>query len=194
MSNYEPQAGSIPAQVVGYFRLNPEEHLTLDDITTKFQAGRSNIHTLMARALDCELVKRRKDADGNWIYEAGPQLRPVNLPVFSDTAKPAERHRRPDTDMESMTICDDPLPANRASPTNKYVPLFQQLKPGQCIKCAPDDVARISHAMRKWIEQNKLPFIFRTVRQYHTDGKGRVWLLDKPADQKAPAVKQLRAA
>ena len=74
---YEPQRDTLPAQVVGYFRLHPDEHLTLDDIATKFSSGRSNIHTLLARALDAELLKREKSADGEWIYRAGKELKPV---------------------------------------------------------------------------------------------------------------------
>ena len=184
---YEPQPGSIPAQVVGYFRLNPEEHLTLDDITTKFQAGRSNIHTLLARALDCDLVKRRKDADGEWIYEAGPQLKPVNVPVFQ---RADAKKTRGELDPASLVICDDPLPAGRASPGAKYVPVFSAMKPGQAIKCKPEEVARVGHAMRKWITKNKLPYIFRLQTRYHADGMGRCWLL--PAPEKAEAGPKLK--
>jgi len=149
---YEPQPDSLPAQVVGYFRNNPDEHLTLDDITDKFQlgTGRSNIHTLLARALDSELLKREKSSEGDWIYRAGKELRPVNQPVFQRKAAT----KRADLDPSALVICDDPLPAGRASPGAKYVPVFSAMKPGQAIKCKPEEVARVGHAMRKWITKN----------------------------------------
>ncbi len=185
---YEPQPDSLPAQVVGYFRNNPDEHLTLDDITDKFQlgTGRSNIHTLLARALDSELLKREKSSEGDWIYRAGKVLRPVNQPVFQRKAAT----KRADLDPSALVICDDPLPAGRASPGAKYVPVFSAMKPGQAIKCKPEEVARVGHAMRKWITKNKLPYIFRLQTRYHADGMGRCWLL--PAPEKAEAGPKLK--
>lgn len=185
---YEPQPDSLPAQVVGYFRNNPDEHLTLDDITDKFQlgTGRSNIHTLLARALDSELLKREKSSEGDWIYRAGKVLRPVNQPVFQRKAAT----KRADLDPSALVICDDPLPAGRASPGAKYVPLFVKLKPGQAVKCKPEEVGRVSDAMRKWIDQNNLPYVTRLQARYHSDGAGRVWLL--PAPEKAEGAVKLK--
>lgn len=180
---YEPQADSLGAQVVGFFRLHPDEHLGLDDICTKFQTGRSNIHTLLARALDAELLVREKSADGDWVYRPGKELRPVNQPVFG--APKAERKaptKRAELDIDALVVCDDPLPVGRASPGAKYVPLFSGMKPGQAIKCKPEEVYRVGHAMRKWITQNRLPYVMRAQARYHSDGLGRVWLLDAPVE------------
>lgn len=192
---YEPQADSLPAQVVGYFRLHPDEHLTLDDISTKFQAGRSNIHTLLAKALDAELLKREKNAEGEWIYRAGKECRPVNQPVFQqpkpEPAASKATRKRTELDVEQLVICDDPLPASRASPINKYVPLFSSMKVGQAIKCKPEEVARVGHAMRKWILENKLPYIYRLQSRYHADGMGRCWLLDAPVKSEMPKLKKV---
>lgn len=192
---YEPQADSLPAQVVGFFRHHPEEHLGLDDICTKFQTGRSNIHTLLARALDTELLAREKSADGEWIYRAGKECRPVNQPVFQQPkpepdGKKATR-KRTELDVEQLVICDDPLPASRASPINKYVPLFSSMKVGQAIKCKPEEVARVGHAMRKWILENKLPYIYRLQSRYHSDGMGRLWLLQAPEKAETTKLKKV---
>jgi len=193
---YEPQPDSLAAHVVGYFRLHPDEHLTLDDIATKFSSGRSNIHTILARALDAELLKREKSADGEWIYRAGKECRPVNQPVFEqpkpETDGKKATRKRTELDVEQLVICDDPLPASRASPINKYVPLFSSMKVGQAIKCKPEEVARVGHAMRKWIKENDLPYIYRLQARYHSDGMGRLWLLDAP--QKAETTKLKKVA
>jgi hypothetical protein len=45
--------------------------------------------------------------------------------------------------------------------------------------------------MRKWIAQNKLPFVMKLQARYHADGQGRVWLLDAPAEVKAPKLKKV---
>lgn len=184
---YEPQAGSVPAQVIGFLRHNPDEHLTLEDITVKFNAGTANIHMLLARALEAELLKRSKNTDSDWVYSAGPALRPVK---DKGAAKSTDKPAKIETDLDSLVICDDPLPAGRASPGAKYVPVFSAMKPGQAIKCKPEEVARVGHAMRKWITKNKLPYIFRLQTRYHADGMGRCWLL--PAPEKAEAGPKLK--
>lgn len=192
---YEPQSDSLAAHVVGYFRLHPDEHLTLDDIATKFSSGRSNIHTILARALDAELLAREKSADGEWIYRAGKECRPVNQPVFEQPKSGRKvARKRTELDVEQLVVCDDPLPASRASPINKYVPLFSSMKVGQAIKCKPEEVARVGHAMRKWIAENKLPYIFRLQARYHADGLGRVWLLEAPTPKFGAEAAKLKKA
>lgn len=194
--SYEPQTDSLAAQVVGYFRHHPEEYLGLDDIVTKFSAGRSNVHTLLARALDAELLKREKDAEGEWIYRAGAQLKPVNQPVFGapKSERKEAKKTRGELDPSALVICDDPLPVGRASPGAKYVPVFTAMKPGQAIKCKPEEVTRVGHAMRKWIAENKLPYLMRLQARYHADGQGRVWLIEAPALEKSEAPKLKKVA
>lgn len=187
--SYEPQPDSLGANVVGYFRHHPDEHLTLDDICTKFSSGRSNIHTLLARALDAELLSREKSAEGDWIYRAGKELRPVNEPVFQ---RKEAKKTRGELDPSALVICDDPLPAGRSSPGAKYVPVFTSMKPGQAIKCKPEEVVRVGHAMRKWISQNKLPYKMQLQARYHADGLGRVWLLEDPNAAQTEAAPRLK--
>lgn len=95
------------------------------------------------------------------------------------TARTVARAVDPDT----MTICDDPMPAHRASPGCKYDATFGALKPGQAIKCQPDDVNRIANALRKYVEADAT-LVVRSIRDYG-DGQGRVWLVKaaKPASK-----------
>ncbi len=62
----------------------------------------------------------------------------------------------------------------------------------EAIKCKPEEVARVGHAMRKWIKENDLPYIYRLQARYHSDGMGRLWLLDAP--QKAETTKLKKVA
>lgn len=89
------------------------------------------------------------------------------------------------TDPSTLEICNDPIPTHRASCGNKYAELLKKLKPGQCIKCRPEEVGRVQGAMRKYIEANKIDATVRTIKNYG-DGKGRVWMMaTEKTDDKA---------
>lgn len=82
-------------------------------------------------------------------------------------------------DADTLTICNDPLPASRARPGGKYDELLKNMKVGQCIKCAPDDIGTISSALRKWIDQHNIKATTRSMKNYG-DGMGRVWMIALP--------------
>lgn len=56
------------------------------------------------------------------------------------------------TDPSTLEICNDPLPAARASSGKKYEPTFKAMQPGQAIKCLPSEIGRIGGAMRKFVD------------------------------------------
>ena len=85
-------------------------------------------------------------------------------------------------DPDTLTLCNDPLPSHRARPGCKYAAVFGTMKPGQAIKCGPDDVNRIANALRKHIETHAATLagcLVRSIRDYG-DGLGRVWLVGAP--------------
>lgn len=86
-------------------------------------------------------------------------------------------------DPSKLTIGNDPLPAHRAR-ANKYADLMAKLKPGQCIKCAPNHVGQVANAVRKHIIQNGLDCTIRSTKNYG-DGMARVWLLANARKLKA---------
>ena len=187
--SYEPQPGSLPANVVGYLRNHRGSRLTIDKICDLFQVGSSNIHTLMAKALDAEMVKRGKNDDGDYEYFAGPELGQAS-PLHAIAG--GEKRPRPtvaDIDPDKLEICNDAPLDGRARPEWKYGPVFSRLKPGQCIKCEPNQAPTLATALKKWVVDKKLPCVVRATSRY-TDGKGRVWLLADPKakDSKIKAV------
>lgn len=95
---------------------------------------------------------------------------------------PPRKHADPDT----MEICNDPIPSYRAKPKGKYDEMFAKLKPGQCIKCKPDESQKLAHAMRGWAQDHAKTCVVRSISDYG-DGMGRVWLIAGP-------VKALKAA
>mgnify|MGYP001767424950 CR=1 FL=1 len=77
--------------------------------------------------------------------------------------------------VEELVIASDPLPTGRAAPQHKYEAKFKAMKVGQNIVCKPDEVGKISCAMRKYIAVNNIKARVIT-QQIGTDGKGRVWM------------------
>ncbi len=82
-------------------------------------------------------------------------------------------------DIATLSIVDDELPASRtAFEGYKYDSIFERLKPGQAVKCATEDVSRISGALRHYLERKNISgHMVRSVRAYEGSNTGRVWLL-----------------
>ena len=89
------------------------------------------------------------------------------------------------TDPATLEICNDPLPTHRASAGNKYAEILKAIKPGQCIKCSPEEIGRVQGAMRKFVQTHNINATVKTIKNYG-DGKGRVWML--------PVEKKLKVA
>lgn len=195
-TTYTPQAGSLPSQVSAFFTRNPDETLTLDDITSKFDASRGNIHSLLRKAVEVGLLARTINHESEWIYSPGPACpTPGVRTVLRDTyttpghIEPTDKKPRiakvpaSYTNPDALEITDDAVPAGRASPGFKYAGILAKMKQGQCIKCAPAEVSRVSNAMRKHLTLANEVFAVRTIKDYG-DGMARVWwLAGNDADQ-----------
>jgi hypothetical protein len=117
-------------------------------------------------------IKTPRHHDANRPFGAAPMVKqPVKL-----------------TDPTTLEICDDPLPAARASCGNKYEPLFKAMKLGQAIKCQPTEIGRLGGALRKYVHVNKINAHVKTIKNYG-DGKGRVWMLPVEVKAKLAAVR-----
>lgn len=90
-------------------------------------------------------------------------------------------------DPDMLAISDDEFTGQRSSPEGKYDTIFVKMKPGQCLKCEPTESQRLAQALRNWIENRKLgaKYEVRSMQKYHTDQRGRVWLLEKEQLRKA---------
>lgn len=73
-------------------------------------------------------------------------------------------------------------PAWKSKIESKYDAIFKQLKPGSCVKCEPNEVAKISGALRKYIKTKGSKAIEGCKvlsRERCEDGHGRVWAIKK---------------
>lgn len=195
---YEPRAGSVPAGVIGYLRNHPRASLTVEQIVDMFCDGRrtSNVHTLLADAIDTGAVVRDRNAEDEYIYRVGPNM---DASTNADAASPAAPRKRKSSgdrrviDTATLQICTDPMPTKRVSPVNKYDAIFSQLEVGQCIKCESRDAFALSKALQHWLKRTKSPHIARSQTRYD-DGMGRVWLLAGTPDAHALQAQRLKLA
>lgn len=116
---YMPREGSATWKTIQYFATYPDEQLTADDISVKFDVGRNGVHTLMGPAVQAGMLRRQEDlASGELVYSQGTgcegirpsraaapsrrvvgqskseAARPRSAPFWIDTAVvPVEKHR-----------------------------------------------------------------------------------------------------
>ena len=189
---YYPRPGSLAAQVVYFFRTNAGEELTLEDIVTKFDTSRGNIHTQLRPAVEVGLLARDRNADGEYIYTAGARIDVIS--ATGDTpAEPAPKARKParftsprhQVDFDTLVVEKGvPLPRQRAKPPAKWTPLFDKLaEPGDSIAIPPE----IMIALRaETVKRTKAGSgHYRVLRT--DDGGARIWRIEPPASKRAPA-------
>jgi hypothetical protein len=87
-----------------------------------------------------------------------------------------------------------PFPASRIV-ASKYSDTFSAMRLGQCIKTEPENVSRISAAMRKWLSnKGRKDVVVRAVKKMD-DGFGRVYMMPakpmKMADVPARKIEKL---
>lgn len=129
---YTPKPDSLAASVVHFFHGNLDEELSLDDITDKFDCGRNNIHTQLARAVDAGLLTRDRNDDGDYIYTAGKALSAPKpgAKLAAALARPAALRGQTRVDLSALTLVVDkdvPLPEGPSAVSSKWDKVFDLL-------------------------------------------------------------------
>ncbi|MDT8998372.1 hypothetical protein RQP53_03670 [Paucibacter sp. APW11] len=81
---YTPRDGSVADRYLTWLRANPLEELTALEIAQRFGTSSASIPALLASALQSKMLTRQRDAQGNMVYIAGPELarvRPAQAPA-----------------------------------------------------------------------------------------------------------------
>lgn len=159
---YRPQADSVASMCIGFFRNNPDEILTLDDISDKFGATRGNIHTLLKTAVNACLLERTADDEHGYVYSAGADLRrwapEAAVPATPAAARPKAAgfsSPRITLDLDALKV-DEGIPYARTSlkGSSKWQPLFARLtRAGQSIEIPATAKTALTAAA---YQQNKL--------------------------------------
>lgn len=177
---YTPQKDSLASQVCGFFQNNPDEELTLEDITDKFMASRGNIHTCLRLAYEAGMLTREHNPDGDYIYKAGPklhQIKPLAPDVPAPVTKPKwvmapTRADMPLPKLEDVVIQDDvPMP-DSAYGRRDWTPLLAKLQPTQSFALPLRAQATLRKQITAAQKANKGEF---KVKTYPDSSTLRVW-------------------
>lgn len=187
-TTYTPRPGSVPSLVIGWLQSHRGQRISVGGIVQLCHlTGGASVHTMMTLALDAGAVVRTRDDDGEYWYGAGPAL--ADMRVAGADGQPAPRRPRMAVEAGALRICGDPVPETLGSRQGMMWPIFEQLRPGQCIKCRPQETQSVAHALVRWLRIRQpakaAACIVRSTKQYPGDGQGRVWLLPRPAAGKA---------
>lgn len=169
---YRPQADSLAQRVCHFLANNPEEELTVEDISTKFDTGTANIHTQLLKAKDTGLLPRTMNSNGEYVYRAGEHIGRIDKPAPSSSGEPAAPRKarpratpkpRPQLDLSTIQIDNDPtlLHCPARLPANDFKPTLLKLEIGQSFKI---DAAFRSSIAKQIIELHKAKLgIYRLV-------------------------------
>ena len=136
---YRPHTGSLPAQVLAFFKHHPEEELHISDITIKFDVPTASVHAALKDAVSSDLLKRN-----NSLYSAGVSIgetlavvvsSPRLLPV-PKTGPRGYNSPRLNLDMAALIVETDVpvIPVNGVKGESKWEPLFNKFtEAGQSI-------------------------------------------------------------
>lgn len=143
---YTPRSDSLAGRMCAFFQRNPDEELSLDDITDKFDAGRNNIHTQLGLSVEAGLLTRDRNADGDYIYKPGPNIGKADgvdmdavharrgaAPAFPFGAPQRRRISAPATDLPDplAVAIEDGVPLPNARIKRDWTPLLKRLQPNQ---------------------------------------------------------------
>lgn len=120
--DYTPRPNSLPSKVIQFLADNPDECLSANEISGKFDVSRNNVHTLLSLAVQAGLLIRTSDEDEELVYQIGkgtPQSASKPQPQELDkavtwTASAGKRSPPIYVDVDAVKIDQGvPLPPSR---------------------------------------------------------------------------------
>lgn len=167
--DYTPEHGSTAWNVIEFLTTNRGEELTPADIEVKFGKHRSQVHSLLAKAVDTGVLVRKEESGGDGlVYKLGrghPLVKPntVKHPTLNAgralavSQAPAKRRPRLVIDVDAITLVDDvPLPIKDSKPRmTEWPKLFARMKPGQMAKVPTAAKATLLKAITVFHKENE---------------------------------------
>lgn len=185
VKSYQPHPGSRPAEVLNFFKANPDEELSTVDITDKFGISLASVHTILRSAVEVGLLKRIRNDLGDYIYIAGPSLSayaPGTEAKGLVEEKPAARRpsaaqRRLVADFEIKIEEGVPFVDVRKEPGGKWGFLFDKISKNGQSAVIPIEVASAVTAAALKLNREAKGYTYRVRRI--SDTQARVWRLAK---------------
>ena len=185
---YYPRPGSLAAQVVYFFRTNPDEVLTVEDIVNKFDAPRGNIHTQLRPAVEVDLLRRGRNDEGEYTYQGGVRIEVIN----KSGETPVPKARKPESyasprhaiDIDALVVEKGvPMTPTRPGFAPKWDPLFDKLtEVGDSIEVPAKLRAALASAAATRNKRHQ--GYFRVLLT--SGGKARVWRVQPPKSAATP--------
>jgi hypothetical protein len=143
---YNPQEGSVAFKVIEFLTTHPDEELTTEDVSAKYDKPRKNVHSLLGTAVESGALTRSENEDGELVYRLGkgtplvkanphgaPSLRAAIQGAWGGVKPAANPRRRPPValDLDAITIDKDvPFVVRSAGKSIDYPGLFNRMGPG----------------------------------------------------------------
>lgn len=182
---YQPNPGSRPAEVLKFFKTNPDEELGTVDISDKLGISLASVHTILRSAVEVGLLKRIRSSMGDYMYIAGPSLSayvPSTEAKELSEEKPAAGRTRPirrrhAADFEVNVEEGVPFFDMRKDPGGKWSFLFDKIKENGQSAVIPIEVAAAVKAAALKLSRDAKGYTYRVRRI--SDTQARVWRLAK---------------
>jgi hypothetical protein len=133
---YEPTSGSLADRVIEYFKENPEEELTRDDIAAKFDADQRFVAAQLAKAVVARVLVRDANYSGEDVWKPGPRG-PFRAWPFGKAAGEGAKRRKP-VELDFVALqesIEDGVPLfERQTLIKGLLELLSKVKKGQHFK------------------------------------------------------------
>ncbi len=157
---YKPQSGSVAWKVIQFFTTQPDEQLSAEDISVKFDTSARGVHSLLGLAVTAGVLVRKDDlSTGELVYRLGkghadvapsaaasPSLR---APESSEVTPP--KRRSPFwLDVSTLEVRKGvPLPPPQRA-TIEWAPAFDRLEVGDSYPLPLEGKSAASKAMQAY--------------------------------------------
>lgn len=165
-TTYIPRGDSLPSKVLEFFRQNPDEELTIDDIASKYAAARNSVHTNLSKSVDAHMVQRSRNDDGEYVYKAGPALGTSHNSKAAQTA-PVVAAPVPEYVVEDGVA----IPPKLGELSLKLKDLMESLQPGQSSAVPIRQRDTLNKLIGHANGENKKQFVSRRINEAQI----RVW-------------------
>lgn len=141
--SYVPQQGSVAWKVIEFLTTNPEEELSRDDISAKFDADSRSVHNLLRMSVESGLLKRI-EGDDELVYRldngtplikanraGNPTLGKLGAVSFPSVSPIKRRVVKSMPDLDGLVIEDGIEKPTRQLKNEQWFELFNRMKPGQ---------------------------------------------------------------
>lgn len=161
---YTPQPDSLAGRVCKFFKTNPEEELSQDDIARKWDVTRGSIQSLLSAPVAHNLLRRVTRSGTPAVYCAGDALKTAStvapaagLPATSSPWPNKVRTPLQPLDIKAFKVVKKEPPPKRAGPpTTDWPAFFAQLKAkNDAIEDLPiSHYGAATKAGQKWAKAN----------------------------------------